>query len=121
MNFFRSLIKLPNDEVADLPASAEYQYSRLLQCCHAAHPPLFLSLKSTPRSARTDHHPRYTPMMVCPALSQLHKHFANAFTGKEPEEGSGGPFNSNFYCLSVRNVVIANPSIHLLDEFRSAT
>jgi hypothetical protein len=82
--------------------------------------PLFLSLKSTPRCARTDH-PGYTPMMVCPVLSQLHKHFAHAFTGKEPEEGSGGPFNSNFYCLSVRNVAIAYPSVHLLDEFRSAT
>src|ERR1700730_8392000 len=62
-------------------------------------------------------------MMVCPVLelSQLHKHFPDAFTGEELEEGSGGPFNSNFYCLSVRNVAIAYPSVHLLHEFRSAT
>src|SRR5258707_6692444 len=60
-------------------------------------------------------------MMVCPVLNQLHQHFPDVFTGKEFEESSRGPFNSNFYCLSVRNVAIANPSVHLLDEFRSAT
>ncbi len=46
-------------------------------------------------------------------LNQLHKHFPDAFTGEELEEGSRGPFNSNFYCLSVRNVAIAYPSVHL--------
>src|SRR5258708_19490232 len=54
-------------------------------------------------------------------LNQLHKHFPDAFTGEELEEGSGGPFNSNFYCLSVLNVAIAYPSVPLLDEFRSPT
>src|SRR5258708_18878592 len=57
----------------------------------------------------------------CAELSQLHKHFPDVFTGEELEEGSGGPFNSNFNCLSVRNVAIAYPSVHLLDEFRLAT
>src|SRR5260370_40627503 len=60
-------------------------------------------------------------MMVCHVLNQLHKHFPDVFTGKEFEEGSRGPFNSNFYCLSVRNVAIAYPSFHLLDEFGFAT
>src|SRR5258708_22447153 len=54
-------------------------------------------------------------------VNQLDKHFPDGFTGEELEEGSGCPFNSNFYCLSVRNVAIAYPSVHLLDEFRSAT
>src|SRR5258708_20657089 len=57
----------------------------------------------------------------CAELSQLHKHFPDVFTGEELEEGSGGPFNSNFNCLSVRNVAIAHPSVHLLDEFRLPT
>jgi hypothetical protein len=49
--------------------------------------------------------------LSCAELSQLHKHFPDAFTGEEPEEGGGGPFNSNFYRLSVRN--IANPFIRI--------
>src|SRR4029077_4261157 len=57
----------------------------------------------------------------CAELSQLHKHFPDAFAGEELEEGSGGPFNSDFNCLSERNVAIAYPSVHLLDEFRLAT
>jgi hypothetical protein len=49
MNFSRSLIKLLNDEAADLPAGAEHQHSRLLQCCDAVHaPPIFLSQKRSP-------------------------------------------------------------------------
>src|SRR5258707_861767 len=73
------------------------------------------------RCARTGHHPRYTPKIVSPVLSQFHKHFPDAFTGKELEEGGGGPFNSNFNGLSVGNVAVSYPSVHLLDEFCSST
>src|SRR6267142_3912858 len=121
MNFSRSLIKLLNDEAADLPASAEHQHSRLLQCCHAAYSSDLSFSKALAAVRGITSVLRPDDGLSCAELSQLHKHFPDVFTGEELEEGSGGPFNSNFNCLSVRNVAIAYPSVHLLDEFRLAT
>ena len=67
MNFSPSLIKLLNDEVADLPASAEHEHSRLamLRCCPCSSDLSFSKALPAVRGITFV----LAPMMVCPMLS----------------------------------------------------